>query len=369
MPFLAMWMRLMVLLGMPFIIVENVPQFPVAVLEAYMGFMYSIHDVVTDNIYFGHVVKRCRRYTLLLKKSVWGMTRALSDVNTVFARKVSPDLSLNALCCAKHGELDCEFMWARSRSDDCRKVPLSGNRTRDDFINALNDNERERLNRYLNEHGCSGTRKVCMLSQDPDFRGVQSSEDILATLVRQCHILWSDHHGRWFTGRELLLAQGFPMTDETLMYCQEGRDTVMPLCSYNVGRISNNLPPRSRTEMAKQAGNSMCTNAIGAIITFAVAFTTRRPVQQIPASPRSSTALQLWSTRSSLVGCSMESLGTIDGAEPEDDSLMTPLSAMTTAGSDVGSVMSKLSNTSATSMMSDALSLWSRARARKQLHF
>ena len=84
---------------------------------------------------------------------------------------------------------------------------------------------------------------------------------------------------------------------------------------------------------------------------------------------RSSTALQLWSTRSSLVGCSMESLGTIDGAEPEDDSLMTPLSAMTTVGSDVGSVMSKLSNTSATSTMSDALSLWSRARARQRLHF
>lgn len=356
MPFLAMWMRLMIILGLPFIILENVPQFPIEVLEAYMGFMYSIYDAVIDNTQFGHVVRRQRRYILLLKKTIWALTRPLSDVATVFARRAAPEMSFDVLFCAKSCELDCELMWARSRSEECRKVPLSGDRTRSDFINALNDNERERLDRYLKEYQCEGSRKVCMLSQDPDFRGVQSSEDILATLVRQCHILWSDHHGRWLTGRELLLAQSFPITDATLRCCQEGRATVKPLCSYNCGRISRNLPPRSRTDMAKQAGNSMCTNAIGAIITFSAAFTKRHcsvEIPRSPATPMTSSALQMWSKRSSLSSL-------VSGASCASDhhSAETPCS-------DAGS------SCTMSSVMSDALSLWSSARAAaaKRLRF
>ena len=176
------------------------------------------------------------------------------------------------LSCANGGEFDCEVSWAQARDDICRRVPLSGTRSRADFENSLSDNERARLTEYFRDFDVKGTKKVCMLSQRPGFRGVQASEVVLGTLVRNVHIMWSDDHGRWLSGRELLLAQAFPTTDETLAFTQEGRPTPMPLCSFNLGRVAQGLPPRSRVGVVKQAGNSMCTNAVGAIITFAIAF-------------------------------------------------------------------------------------------------
>ena len=266
MPFLAIWMQLMMSLGIPFFILGNVRQFPVAILRQYMTALYWITDAVTDNVFFGHVVKRTRRYIFLLRKNVWELTRPLADVNTLFARQSAPGVSFDMLFCARDGELDCELSWAQARDITCRRVPLSGTRSRADFENSLSDNERARLKEYIQDFDVKGTKKVVMLSQNPSLRGVQASEVVLSTLVRNVHILWSDCHGRWLSGRELLLAQAFPMTDETLAFTQEGRPTPMPLCSFNLGRVAQGLPPRSRVGMAKQAGNSMCTNAVGAII-------------------------------------------------------------------------------------------------------
>ena len=125
MPFLAIWMHLVMSLGMPFIILENVPQFPVAILHQYMIALYWITDVVTDNVFFGHVVKRTRRYIFVSRKNVCELTRPLADVNTLFARKPAPGVSFDMLFCARDGELDCELSWAQARDSTCRRATLA----------------------------------------------------------------------------------------------------------------------------------------------------------------------------------------------------------------------------------------------------
>ena len=101
-------------------------------------------------------------------------------------------------------------------------------------------------------------------------------------MVRNVHLLWYGKAGRWFTVRELLLAQSFPVTSEMLDISVEGSPSIRPLCSFNVGALNKSIPPICRSSVANGAGNSMCTNIIGSVLCFLFAFLQRAPADMPP---------------------------------------------------------------------------------------
>ena len=136
------------------------------------------------------------------------------------------------------------------------------------FLRSLLDSEQIRLSQFLSIHDCQ--TKVCSLGQDPLFSCVASSCSVLHTLIRNCHIQWSQEAHRWLTCREVLLAQIFPTTNATLLACQPGSTlaTIQPICSMNVPRVEHGYAPRRRNEVAHQGGNSMTVSTVGSILQF-----------------------------------------------------------------------------------------------------
>ena len=268
----------------------------------YLGFLYTVSSVVVDNVQHRHVVRRERRYTILLLRTVWSLTRPLTEFNNTFGRERDSSCTLKCLFIASAGELDAELQWARSRAADCRRKPLSGKRDRSDFLHALLDSERERRETFMTKH--KGHDKICSLSQDPNFTAAMSTTEVLHTMVRNVHLQWSDIEGRWLTARELFVGQTFPAYNDCLRWAQEGRKTLQPLCSLNTSRVSLNLPPRSRYHLAHQAGNSQTTNLVGGFLLFLLSFTEPPksgvpvplacPISQGHARKRRASGLALW---------------------------------------------------------------------------
>ena len=83
-------------------------------------------------------------------------------------------------------------------------------------------------------------------------RGVLSSDWELQTIVKNAQMMWDNTAARWYTGRELLVSQGFPAF---------GNDKLsVPLCSsYQVDRAHM----RSRAAIVERAGNTMNVNIAG----------------------------------------------------------------------------------------------------------
>ena len=102
------------------------------------------------------------------------------------------------------------------------------------------------------------------------------------TLVRNGHLYWISRLRRWFTARELLSLQTFPVTDELMRCMQNCSDTTRPrpLCSFNQGRTVLGFRPRSRVKMAQQCGNAMNTAVVGAVLLWLLSFS--RPVDKVP---------------------------------------------------------------------------------------
>ena len=97
-----------------------------------------------------------------------------------------------------------------------------------------------------------------------------STEDTLHTIIRNAHVLWAESFGRWFTSREALLAQGFPVTNDALSWSQQSAPEIKPLCSFNISRLQSNFASRSRVAMMHQAGNAMNVNVVGSVLLFAM---------------------------------------------------------------------------------------------------
>ena len=281
-PILAIWIALMLVLLPAMIFCENVELFPEGILERYMGFAYDVVSTVVDNVQFGHCVRRRRKYIVLLLRGALTLSKPLHDMHVLFGRERSSTFTMNDLFIAGEGELHAELVWARSRSDDCKREQLSGSLSRDDFYGSLKDTERDRHRIFLHDH--NGADKIITLSQDPDFVPMMSSTQVLNTMVRNVHLQWSEFNGRWMSARELFLGQTFPVTQQSLDWLQPGRPGgAQPLCSFNISRVAAMLPPRCRVSMAHQAGNSQCTNVVGAIYMFVFAFR-QACVCSVPAS-------------------------------------------------------------------------------------
>ena len=116
------------------------------------------------------------------------------------------------------------------------------------FQNALTSAELEHLEVYK----ATSPGQVFQLNQNPASGfGSTSTPWALATLIRNCGLLYCDGLNRWMFPTELLATQGFPVVPK--IFNLEHPD-LPKLCSFNYERES-----RSGRHMGFQAGNSMHT--------------------------------------------------------------------------------------------------------------
>eukprot|EP00959_Pyramimonas_sp_CCMP1952_P139140 2912476-Pyramimonas_sp.AAC.1 len=75
---------------------------------------------------------------------------------------------------------------------------------------------------------------------------------------------WVKERERWITPMELMVAQGFPVLDQTDVVFNSLEESRMHLnvCSFH----RNNNADRSRSALVKQSGNTMHVHVVGCII-------------------------------------------------------------------------------------------------------
>lgn len=123
------------------------------------------------------------------------------------------------------------------------------------FYECLSPVVREWLHEYIRRWpGC-----VYNLNQNPFGFAVRSTTTTLNTVIKNAGQMWSHIHKRWLTPSELLVAQGFPVRSSFT----HGR----PCCSFAVERPPH-MPPRKRSAIIGQAGNSMNCNIAGIMLLF-----------------------------------------------------------------------------------------------------
>ena len=214
-----------------------------------------------DPAAFGWPVSRKRKYVVarhLAKTHPWSMT--LTDF--IARLTCSPKCKTSEHCpawdvffVASDEELRSEMEWARGRPSALTKSQPTEKSVLepDAFANSLNRMERAFLDDYEKMHP-----GLCYsLAQNPKVTATHSSRSTLHTLIKNAGIVWSDHHVRWLTPDEALLAQGLP---------------VYPMLSYEVPMTSYSFAgsETSRTAKIGQAGNTMHSQCIGAVLLFVV---------------------------------------------------------------------------------------------------
>ncbi len=297
----AIWIVIRNILRESWILVEEVPGFPVSFLMRYLGDYYSMCTTVISNTLFGVPARRLRRYTLLVLKSAFILLKPVSDIS-MWAREKDDNFTWRAFMVAEDEEIRAELLWARRRRDMLAHIPpveiSSGKPTRDDCIHSLLETEKVRLNDFIAHHSVEDC--VCSLGQDPNYCRAASGSKLLHTLVRNPGFLWVNELDRWMTVRESLLAQCFPITNECLQWCCEGLSgPPRMMTSFNRLRLENHLPPRLRSEVMHQGGNTMNTVVVGSVLMH-LFLNLRTAINSLPNQPSqivvstSSSMLDMW---------------------------------------------------------------------------
>ena len=276
---LLIWVALMRLVLPQIIICENVPSFPPRILVKYLP-MYSIDTVVLSNLGFGHCIERRRRYTTLHLRTEVRLVRELASIEPCLGRDKDPEShTWPQYLVAQEGELSQELGWANARFPGAAPSTMSDD---DAFYKALNHWERD----HLNKAKAKAPAQCYTLSQDPDKRKCWSSSDHIHTLIANTHMLWAEPVRRWFTARETLSLQGFPVHPCHLAYLNNSTG----LCSFNYSRIGNGLRARSRRAMVQQAGDSMHVSVVTAAVLWVGAYTEPVAAATLQLLPRANSS-------------------------------------------------------------------------------
>ena len=117
------------------------------------------------------------------------------------------------------------------------------------------------LKQYLEKHRDNDTAMVFDLGQDAENWPMESKRGAMPCIMRGTNMLFATVNWRWLTGRELLLAQGFPL-------CLPAKMASEP-CIFDHQR---QVYPRRRPCLFRQSGNSMNVHMIGASMLYAFLF-------------------------------------------------------------------------------------------------
>eukprot|EP00959_Pyramimonas_sp_CCMP1952_P470106 9496107-Pyramimonas_sp.AAC.1 len=177
----------------------------------------------------------------------------------MFARtmRCGPDVFM----VAKQEELISELKWARSRRLSRSKALAKLHVVAADvaagslaFDSALAEWEANNLAEYRRLYGtglCYNLHQSAVAG-----RGMASTYNVLQTIIANNGVCWFDPLQRWMTPMELLVAQGFPVLPElTRPLAMRGR----PCCSFAAAPAA----ARNRSEVIRQAGNSMNVHVCG----------------------------------------------------------------------------------------------------------
>ena len=279
---LFVWIGLRLLLQEPVIIHENVPSFPVSLLERFLGHLYIVMSVVISLTKLGWPQRRDRRISVLLHKSKV-TAKVMWNTNLVALAYRKCTLDFHAFMLATDSEIQEERKWALARGSKQSAAPrvgcLEATKNDADVVNSssvqvLNKTELDNLREYRRKW----PRCAYLLAQDVR-RGfaMKSTETTLPTQIKNQQLVFVDKADRWLTPRELLGLQGFPVYAE-----QKQWNITCPFDRAN--------PMRTRDAMIEQSGNSMPVLMISLPIMFALGLTDlcreRIPVAAAPHSLR-----------------------------------------------------------------------------------
>ena len=264
-PYYLIWLAMRLLLREFWVLFENVPQFPTELLSKYLGHIYDISEVLLCPTQLGSRVKRPRKFILLTLKLACHISRPLSLLPTMFGRCAADGFSWRDYFCASSAELGTELRWGKAR------VSKPDANT---FEEVLLPSEATRLAIYIDKHSVQNC--VCNLSQNPEFVRAAGRARELHTLIQNSVVLWSCEHSRWMTGREMLLANSFPVSDSHLqVIC--GNHSKREMSSFNRSRVAYGLSARDRTHMAHQSGNSQNIQSVGSVLQWLFMFMVPTP--------------------------------------------------------------------------------------------
>ena len=247
------WAGLRRLLRETFIIHENVPQFPVSILEQALGDLYIWHTAITTPVMHGWPVERRRRISIgILREKLHSVAIPWKQTPAVFRRDRECDWVVFFI--ASPEEIQAEVEWAAGRnnipeSEDDVPAHLRSLWAKSAHTKSLNLNELENLLRYTR----LAPYEAYMLNQSASFHGQHSNNGAMCCLTKGCGIVISARHWRWLTPFEVLLAQGFPVYPNL---SDAG-------CSFRRSRAEYGLPERKRHTPREQGGNAMHTNVMG----------------------------------------------------------------------------------------------------------
>ena len=268
--FFMVWVMMRRMLQEPSVILENVPSFPLGMLQSYLGDLYDIDSVSTCNADFGLAVRRARRYFCLTLKS-YELGLPMESIPRIYARKRAGH-TFHDFFVADTAELKNVLRWGFHRTEASRLIDNLDTLGREHIHAGLLKNEQDRLQYFVTHK--NGSDCVCSLSQKPEAFPCMSSNASLHCILKHSHILWSEQHGRWLSAREVLQAQGFPVTNASLAIINEGSpNPPRPMCSFNSSRVMSGVVGRSRSQMVQQAGNSMCIPVGGTVLFHSLLWT------------------------------------------------------------------------------------------------
>lgn len=256
------WVALRTILNEPFVLHEIVPGkngSSIRPLEKLLADRYIIATVVFDAYKCGHPCHRERRLTWMTHKSkvVVEPSTPWPSYPEQFYRDLSEQCTYHIYMLASDELLRDDLAWCSSRDRGEHKVDCPEQFPEamiNEWFKALPFSEQERLIGYYNIFMDKMADTIaCGLGQKPDTKPWHNSgKNVLMCLVKNSHIVYDFKHMRWLHPLEMILAQSFPV----LGCGQEGAS-----CSFSKPRPKR-FPPRRRTAMVNQAGNSMNVHAI-----------------------------------------------------------------------------------------------------------
>ena len=157
-------------------------------------------------------------------------------------------------------EVESCMQWALGRAEVKRRHTTKS-LYKDDkkhSLYACTPNERRRVDMYA----AIAPDEVCDLGQDPRHRPLHSSTGVLPTVIAGIGLMYSFPNQRFVVPSELLLANGWPVTDASS--AAVGGAT----CLFDPKR--SGPPTRTRASVPRQLGNSQHVNSVGVCTLFAL---------------------------------------------------------------------------------------------------
>ena len=210
-------------------IVENVARFPLAILEAFVGDLYTLDSIVLCATMFGWPVRRKRLYVILVRRADCALERPLGDILSALS------LPWEAAPCTELLVDECGA---------CQLTPAQSRIAAD----------------YISFDPKYDPRGFCDLTQRPTSgRGRACGPAApLFTLTAHTSKAWCADKCRFLHPREHLLAQGFVAYPDLAAHCS---------CPVFSG--SDCL---GATTICRMAGNAMHVPTVGAVMLWVAAF-------------------------------------------------------------------------------------------------